>query len=99
MKKVTHYLQLLNASNSSGPDDVSPQVLMEIPLLKRFPTSLSGEKLLWERKLENAPKIFKKSDKKCALNYCSISLTSIPRKTMENMIGNKPTNFLKEKRN
>ena len=88
---VLEELKCLDVNKSCGPDEVHPNLLMELadyvvsPLTKIFNQSLE-ETLPADWKRAFVSPIFKKEARNLAINYRPISLTSIVCKIMEKFI-------------
>ena len=99
-QEVRKYLEKLDPSKSTGPDDLSPRFLKELrtqiiqPLTKIFNHSVRLGKVPQDWKLANVTPIYKKGDKKVALNYRPISLTSVAGKILEKIIRDRLVRFL-----
>ena len=91
-ENVLKILADINPSKSPGPDRISPRILKEAkevlsyPLSYLFTKSLSTGKLPEEWKHANITPIHKKGDRRIALNYRPVSLTSVVCKVMEKVI-------------
>ena len=82
----------LNASKSCGPDEIHPQILIELVDLVSKPLALLLNKTMDEGcipqdwKMVYVSPIFKKGARNKAENYRPISLTSIMCKLMESFV-------------
>ncbi|KAK8748335.1 hypothetical protein OTU49_016085 [Cherax quadricarinatus] len=91
-EEVKKLLRDIDTSKAMGPDNISPWVLREgadmlcVPLTTIFNTSLETGQLPEVWKTANIVPIFKKGDRKEALNYRPVSLTCIVCKVMEKII-------------
>ena len=92
MSEVLLRLSKLNVNKSAGPDDIFPRILYEAkeqlayPITILFKTSLSVKRLPEDWCSANVVPVFKKGDKKEALNYRPISLTCIICKMSESIV-------------
>lgn len=84
----------LKPSKSQGPDKIHSYFIKQTkenlikPLSIFFQKTLSEGELPEDRKMANATAIFKKGDRKLPEIYSPISLTSVPGKPLERIIGN-----------
>ena len=98
--EVRKYLRKIDPNKSTGPDDISPRILkecsdqLEYPITLLFNKSLAQGRIPGAWKKANITPIFKKGDKKIALNYRPISLTSVVMKLFEKIIRDKLVTFL-----
>ena len=98
--EVRKYLQKIDPNKSTGPDDISPRILkecytqLENPVTRLFNKSLAQAAVPRAWKRANITPIFKKGDKKQAINYRPISLTSVLIKVFEKIIRDKMVAFL-----
>ena len=89
---VRNEILKLNVNKSCGPDEIYPQVLIELIDLVSKPLALLLNKTMDERyipqdwEMAYASPIFKKGVRNKAGNYRSISLTSIVCKVMESFV-------------
>ncbi|KAK4826774.1 hypothetical protein QYF61_011401 [Mycteria americana] len=89
---VSDLLHHLDTHKSMGPDEIHPRVLKELANVLTKPLSiiyqqswLTGE-VPADWRLANVTPIFKKGRKEDPGNYRPVSLTSVPRKLMEQII-------------
>ena len=93
-------LKTLNHRKGTGPDSLSPALLKflaedigpSLTLIFKHSIKTSCVPLDW--KLANVVPIFKKGDRKLALNYRPISLTSVSSKLIAHIIAHKIREFL-----
>ena len=93
------YLQKIDPNKSVGPDEILPRLLKEC--CARLETPITGlfNKLLTQARVPRAckrPNIFKTGEKKQAINYRPISLTSVLIKLFEKIIKDKTIEILKK---
>ena len=99
-QEVLNHLQKININKSAGPDEISPRILKECgpqlvnPITLLFNKSLSQSKIPQSWKKANVTPIFKKGDRKQAINYRPISLTSVLVKLLEKILRDKMVLFL-----
>ena len=97
---VLKKLKNINASKSSGPDDIKACVLKELadelsePLSELFQKSMSEGTLPKVWKEANVTPLFKKGKKSKANNYRPVSLTCILCKIMESIIRDNLVSYL-----
>ncbi|KFQ83931.1 hypothetical protein N337_03455, partial [Phoenicopterus ruber ruber] len=89
---VSDLLRHLDMHKSMGPDGIHPRVLKELAEVLIKPLSiiyqqswLTGEVPV-DWRLANVTPIYKKGQKEDPGNYRPVSLTSVPRKVMEQVI-------------
>ncbi|CAM4508367.1 unnamed protein product [Lepidochelys kempii] len=89
---VRDYLEKLDVHKSMGPDELHPRVLKELaaviaePLAIIFENSWRMGEVPDDWKKANVVPIFKKGKKEDPGNYRPVSLTSVPRKIMEQVL-------------
>ncbi len=93
-RDVRKYLDRLKTDKSTGPDDLLPRLLKELPLTAIYNQSLHQKQVPEDWKQSNVTPIYKKGHKCEALNYRPITLTSVARKIMEKIIRDKLVKFL-----
>ena len=87
---VTKLLKGLNPFKALGPDELHPRVLKELatelgPVFAHRQSIGTGE-IPREWSFANICRIFKKSDKSLACNYCPVSLTCVSCKLLEHIV-------------
>ena len=89
---ILKLLEDINSSKSPGPDRISPRILKEArnvlasPLSYLFSKSIAMGKLPEDWKLAYISPIHKKGDRRIALNYRPVSLTSVVCKLLEKVV-------------
>ncbi len=102
LRDVGKYLDKLETNKPTGPDDFPPKLLKELkqqilkPLTAIYNLTLQQKQVLEIWKQANVTPILKKGDKSEALNYRSISLTSVAGKLFEKIIKDKFIKFLED---
>ncbi|KFQ36882.1 hypothetical protein N331_05083, partial [Merops nubicus] len=90
--KVLQCLRNLNIHKSMGPDEMHPRVLKELAdaftksLSIIFEKSWQSGKVPGDWKKGNIPPVFKKGKKEDPGNYRRVNFTSVPGKTMEQIL-------------
>ncbi|KAK4830724.1 hypothetical protein QYF61_013174 [Mycteria americana] len=98
---VRDQLYQLHVQNSMGPDGIRPTVLKELadvmagPLLIIYQRSWESGEVSTDWKLANVIPIYKKGMRKDPGSYRLVSLTSVPRKIMEETIAGATERHLK----
>ncbi|CAM5143904.1 unnamed protein product [Eretmochelys imbricata] len=101
---VRDYLEKLDVHKSMGPDALHLRVLKELadviaePLAIIFEKSWRSGEVLDDWKKANVVPIFKKRKKKDPGNYRTVSLTSVPRKIMEQVLKESILKHLEERK-
>ena len=91
-ENVRELLMSINVNKTTGPDELHPKMLKELPccliapITSLFNSTLSSGVLPNDWKLGRISPIYKKGSKKHAENYRPISLTAILCKLMEKLI-------------
>jgi hypothetical protein len=94
VEDVTNYLNALDITKASGPDEISARLLKtcsnEIApsLCSLFNRSLETARLPSEWKMANITSVHKKDSLEPAINYRPISLLCIINKVLERLVGN-----------
>ena len=94
VEEVTNYLNALDITKASGPDEIPARLLKtcsnEIApsLCSLFNRSLETARLPSEWKMANISSVHKKDSLEPAINYRPISLLSIINKVLERLVGN-----------
>ena len=92
VNRTLELLKDVDPTKSPGPDEISPRILFEArdelaPALSAlFERSIASGRIPKDWKLANITPIYKKGDKRVALNYRPVSLTSITCKLLEKII-------------
>ncbi|CAM5094356.1 unnamed protein product [Natator depressus] len=90
--QIKNYLDKLDVFQSPGPDEIHPRILKELteeisePLAIIFEKSWKTGEIPEDWKRVNIAPIYKKGNKDNPGNYRPVSLTSVPRKIMEQII-------------
>lgn len=89
---VLKELRRLKPHKASGPDDISPRILLEMadiladPFVTLFQSSLDKARVPKDWKTATVCPVYKKGEKHLAANYRPISLTCIVSKVLEHII-------------